>query len=141
MAKKPGITLGPNHLASQERGKKFANSGGFDRDDSRLGKDTIPGPAVGAPLMQTTVVDDYDVKRTRYADGINPYGLNADVSPNPKDPTMQRPLTGKAPASDSPVPGRAQRPDPQVTTKSVEVARADASIGSEPRDGGVLKRD
>jgi hypothetical protein len=140
MAKKTGVTLGENHLASKERGTKFANSGGFDRDDSKLGKDTIPGPAVGAPLMQTRVVDDFDAKRTRYPDGIYPGSFNDKASAQPSTPTMQENINpqSRAATKNSAVPLGTQHPDIAVIDKATEVGRAQAEIGDEP--SGVLKR-
>ena len=108
MKTKPGIVLGS--LDNQAKGTAFKNARGFDPKDRTLGNDTIPGPAVGAPLMQTRIVDDYDARKTVYARGISPGSLNDPMHVSPSGPTLQRDVNTKAPTLDAPVPGSAERP-------------------------------
>jgi hypothetical protein len=137
MAKTKGTTF---NLDSALVGRRFANTAGFNAAAGGLGKDSQPGPnpgSPGAPLMQNRVVDDFAVKATRYPTGIYPFGLNHAPSADPATPTMERPLDGRAPTIDAPVPisGR-QLPHPDLMTKADEARFAEALIGSEPR--GVL---
>jgi hypothetical protein len=129
MSKKPGVTIS----LPDGRGEKVTNTKGFDQRN--LGRDTIPGPARGAPLMNSRTVDG-TVKATQLPDGVNPFGLN---SPH----HMARGTVGigdHAPGRDSPVDQSAPRPHPDIATKAAEVASADPQAGLGAHPTGTLSR-
>jgi hypothetical protein len=131
---KPGLVLGERHLEASSRGVKTTNAAGFDHRN--LGHDTVPGPAVGAPLMNSRTVDDGTVRATNFSDGVNPYGLN---SPRHMTPGTAG-LGDHAPGRDSPVSPMAQRPHPDIATKAAEVSLADPDAGLNAHPTGTLSR-
>jgi hypothetical protein len=109
---------------------KFRNSGGFDAGDRGIGKDTVPGPMVGAPLYNSRRLDDFDAVKTVYNGGATPDNLNG----TGRGPTLERSvLDGNAPINDGPMPiaGR-HLPHPDIMTKAAEAAGAEAAIGDLP---------
>jgi len=134
MAKTKGTTF---NLDSALVGRKVSNSAGFNSAASRLGSDTVPGPIVGGPLMNSRAVDDNEAKLTRYPTGVNPFGLSADAA-GVLGPNVVRQNAGRTP--DNPVPDNAQLPDLAVRTKPDEIEHADPNQGLGERPRGVMDR-
>jgi hypothetical protein len=111
---------------------KFANAKGFDRADSKLGTDTIPGAAVGAPLMQNRTVDDYDAVKKFYRPGATPGNLNELAS-------GVIGLEGNRPMAESVLP-KAEMPVKSANSKAAEVEHADPTLGLGERPRGVMDR-
>jgi hypothetical protein len=81
------------------------------------------------PQPRTSHVASNTTKREHFSDGVNPYGLNDAGTARPANPTMERPLTDRAPTADAPVPRTAPRVHPDLMSKPEEVAYEDPSQG------------
>jgi hypothetical protein len=135
MSKTPrGVILGEAHVTDASRKTVFRNARGFD--NRSLGSDSVPGPMVGAPLINSRTVDDFDAVRRVYVTG-NPF--------NPlSTPDGQRGATmgvdeGRPPMIDAPGHG-GPMPDRSVTTKAAEVRANDPRAGVGVRPSGTLNR-
>jgi hypothetical protein len=99
-----------------------------------LGTDTVPGPLVGAPLVTSRKVDDYDTRRTVYPSGITT-GLNE----------VGRGVLGNldksAAGHDTPIKGHGQQANKHETHKSDAVDREDPTQGLGVHPEGVLGRE
>jgi hypothetical protein len=129
---KPGVVLGEAHVTDATRKTKFTNARGFD--NRSLGRDTVPGPAVGAPLINSRRVDDFDAKRHVYVTG-NPH--NKFSTPEVRGATMGVD-DGRPPTIDS--PGRGPMANRDIKSKAGEVRANDPRAGVGVRPTGALNR-
>jgi hypothetical protein len=109
------VSLGDGH------GVPTGNASGFN--SRTLGSDTKPGRERGAPLLNEKRSDDSTVRRSHYADGINPYGMTRS-----RQHDVIR-LDGVAPSRDGPIHDHGEQPNRHATSKAGEVLEADGQAG------------